>query len=72
MEASRSGDVHVVNDLSRVQCGELEPQALGMAGLHAGSASTLEEPAKAFVTDRLDHGRSLPKRCVVRNTQPNE
>jgi len=68
---AEAGDVHVVNDLGRVQCGELESEALGMAGLDSGSASTLEELGKALVPDRLDHGRSLPKRCVVRNTQPN-
>jgi len=46
---AEAGDVHVVNDLGRVQCGELESEALGMAGLDSGSASTLEELGKALV-----------------------
>jgi hypothetical protein len=51
----KTSDVHIINDLRRVQRHQLHPEPLRVMRLDSGVAPRLIEPAKSLVPERLNH-----------------
>ena len=53
---AKSGNIHILDHLRRIQGRQLHPQALAVTGLNAGNAAGLIESTQSLVPERLDHG----------------
>ena len=59
-------DVHVLDDLGRIEGSQLHSQPLRMLRLASGQGTRLVEPPQSLVPERLDHDSSVPC-CASRN-----
>ena len=64
---TKSRNIQIVDNLSRIKRGKLKAQPFCMDRLHARNASRFKQLCKSFVLERFNHTAMITRCCVLRN-----
>ena len=62
----KAGDIHIIDRLSRIECGQLHFESIRVCWLDTSLAARFKVFAQTFVAKRRNHDRIIAC-CVVRN-----